>query len=76
MAYFIELTSTYDRQVLINVDNVTYVEPYHEGSIIHIDVSHLTSSDSYGTLKSVSGGSETIYVKESYQVVKRKLSEI
>lgn len=78
MAYFIELTSTYDHPVLINVDSVAYIEPYGEnkGSIIHISVSHVTSSESSGTIRSVSGSSETIHVKESYQVVKRKINEL
>lgn len=76
MAYFIELTSIYDHPVLVNVDSVAYIEPYNEGSRIHISVSHISSSDSSGSIRSVSGSSETVYVKESYQVVKRKIYEL
>ena len=75
MAFFIELTSTYDHPVLINVDSIAYIEPYDSGAKIHLGVSRITSSDKGGTIRSVSGYSETVYVKESYQVVKRKLNE-
>ena len=76
MAYFIELTSTYNHPVLINVDSVAYIEPHNEGSRIHISVSHISSSESSGSIRSVSGSSEIVYVKESYQVVKRKINEL
>ena len=77
MANFIELTSTYDHPVLINVESIAYIEPAHDdGAMISMCVSHISSFDSSGSIRSVSGSSETIYVKESYQVVKRKLSEI
>lgn len=77
MAYFIELTSKYEYPVLINVESIAYIQSDHDdGSMIKLCVSHITSSDSSGSIRSVSGGSETIYVKESYQVVKRKLNEI
>lgn len=77
MANFIELTSIYDHSVLINVENITYIEhTKDDGARINMCVSHITSSNNSGNILSVSGGSETIYVKESYQVVKRKLNEI
>lgn len=76
MAYFVELTSIYDHPVLINVDGIAYLEPSKSGVLIHMGVSRLSSSDNGGTLRSVSGNSETIHVKESYQLVKRKMNEL
>lgn len=76
MAYFIELTSTYEHPILLNVDSVTYIEPSDGGTRIHIGVSRISSSDNSGVIRSVSGSSETIYVKESYQIVKRKINEL
>lgn len=58
------------------MESIAYIEPNHDGTMIKMCVSHITSSNSSGNILSVSGGSETIYVKESYQVVKCKLNEI
>jgi len=76
MVNFIELTSTYDHPVLINMNSIAHIEPYNKGTKIHLCATHITSSENAGNLRSVNGCAETVYVKESYQVVKHKLDEL
>lgn len=76
MASFIELTSTYNHPVLINVDSISYIEPSEDGSKIHLCVSSINSSENGGTLRSVSGYAQVVYVKESYIMVKRKVTDL
>lgn len=76
MAYFIEFTSIHNHPVLMNVDSIAYIEPYDDGSRIHVSVCRISSSEGSGSIRSVNGSSEIVYVKESYQVVKRKINEL
>lgn len=76
MPSFVELTSNFGHPVLVNADSISYIEPYNNGSKIHLGTSKVTSSDNSGTIRSVSGSSEVIYVKESFLAVKRKVFDL
>lgn len=76
MSTFIEFTSIQGNRVMVNIDCIVYFEPVTEGTKIHLCTSHITSSDSSSTLRSVSGYSESVYIMESYELVRRKINEL
>jgi len=75
MSYFIELQSTYKHPVMVNVEHIVYIEPMDKGCKVHLSGMRISSSDSGNNIRSVNGGLETLYVKESYETVKRKINE-
>lgn len=75
MSYFIELQSIYKHPLMVNVEHIAYIEPIDNGCKIHLCGISLSSSESNGNIRSVSGNMETIYVQKSYDVVKRKINE-
>ena len=76
MAYFIELHSKYDNDpLLVNIEAIEYVEREQDGSaIVHICGTRISSSSNGQYLNRVDGSMQIIYIQESYQEVKSKLS--
>lgn len=76
MAYFIELHSKYDNDpLLVNIEAIGYVECGQDGAaLIHMCGTRINSSSSGQSLNRVDGSMQIIYVKESYQEIKSKLS--
>lgn len=67
MADFIELHYISNNEPrLINIDSIAYVKPAKEGSYLHLSSVLCNTSNCY---------TETIHIKESYQLVKAKLKE-
>ena len=75
MSYFIELQSIYKHLVMVNVEHIAYIEPADKGCRIHLCGTNISSNEYGGSIRSVSGSMETIYVQESYETVKRKVNE-
>lgn len=75
MSYFIELQSIYKHLVMVNVEHIAYIEPADKGCRIHLCGTSISSNEYGGSIRSVSGSMETIYVQESYETVKRKVNE-
>lgn len=75
MSFFIELQSIYKHPVMVNVEHIAYIEPADKGCKVHLSGTRISSSENGGSIRSVSGGMETIYVQESYETVKRKINE-
>lgn len=60
---------------MVNVEHIAYIEPTDKGCRIYLCGTRVSSSESGGSIRSVSGSFETIYVQESYETVKRKINE-
>lgn len=60
---------------MVNVEHIAYIEPADKGCKVHLCGTRISSSESGGSIRSVSGDMETIYVQESYETVKRKINE-
>ena len=76
MALFIELHSISGHPLFINVAHIAYVEPSGNVSILYLSGLQLTSTESgSGTLARVFGQMERLTVKESYEIVKRKIDD-